>query len=309
MRTLTLALMIGCTGSTPVDDDGVVAEVVDEGPAENKVRPDGPKLVKHTEYKTRPDDLKGTIVMMELYNGEGLRSEIVAYDFYGSGEEDGRTKNEYNAKGELVKSDNGTMVETYTYDGEGRRLTEGWRRDKEGANTEYVYDDKGNETEARHLTPAGDLDFTRATIYVYNDAGHIVEESKFEKYTDGSADLEMYHHKLEVDDAGRITKKSSLRSDGKVTRHETMKYDRRGNEVEIATHGMSGSMNGKETTTYNEYGEFTQNQNWSCSDKGDCSANITTTFTYDEHGSELTSMTVQEHGEDMGSRHEYEYAP
>ena len=296
-----------CEGGSDTDktgeDQGEVAAF------ENKKRDAPPLLLSVTRYKTSPEDTVGSLLSKENYNENGLRAEYISYDYYGSNQEDGRTKFEYNEKGELIKDHDGTTTTTYKYDEKGKKIEDTWSRaGGQGEKKTYTFDEKGNELEEKHFKADGTYDFSRVTTYKYDEAGNILTEQKWEKYSDGTTDLMMFHITREFNDRGLPVKKSNLRDDGSVYNFSTYKYDGGGNLIE-ETEYDDGSKTPTSTTRnkYNPYGEIVFDEVLNCG-PADCdSPQFTNEYRYNAFGKTVFMMYRHSDGDAWGERTVYEY--
>lgn len=293
-------------------DEGLVVPV---GPKEcphleEPKRPESPKIKSITTYKITPEDEKGFILNQSNFNAEGLRTEFISYDYYGSGEVDGKTTYTHNSKGELIEMYDGNTTTKYEYDANGRKIKDAWSRPGgKGASESISYDDKGNNESSKYFKLDGTLDYSRVYEREYDDNDNIKWEKKWEKYTDGTNDLLQYHVSFEYNKANELIKKMYMREDGNVYRREEMKYDEAGNLIETATFEDGASKPGsKDINEYNEFREVIKNQVFNCDANGNCnSLQYTNTFTYDEYGHMIHMMYKAADGDAWGERVEYEY--
>ncbi|MBT3218824.1 MAG: hypothetical protein HN348_07010 [Proteobacteria bacterium] len=309
--SLILSLMlIGCIGGSTVTPEVPAGPVVDDEPAENAVRPPSPQVAKITNYKSDPQNTEGTISSEEIFDEAGNRVEYIGYDYYGSGEVDKRVKYVFDAKGRKTSDDDGERVETFEYDDDGRLARSSWSRPSDGAGSseQHIYDEQGQESEIKYFQLDGTHDFSLVFERTYRGE-LVVEEKKFEKYTDGSSTLEMYWIQQSYDGQGRLTEKKNLRHDGKPINVERYRYDRRENLIETLEFDNDSTFaTGKDTTAFNEFGEAIRSESFQCSAPDKCDRWQITTYEFDEYGHQVQYMTKQEHGEDMGERVVYTYA-
>ena len=275
---------------------------------EVKKRPESPKIKSITRYKTSPEDAEGSILSTENYDENGLRTEYLGYDYYGSGEQTDKTTFEYDDKGQKIKSvqesSGQVTTETYTYDEEGKESGQAWSRpDGKGASESNVYNAQGDVQETKYYDVDGKYDFSRVYEYTYDQAGNITEEKKWEKYTDGSADLLMYHQSKTYNAEGKVLSETDHRGDGAISGKDVIAYDAQGNMVEKIEYASDESVDSREVSEYNEYGELIKDQAFSGMDV----LNYTNTYTYDEYGHQLSMMYKHEDGEAWGERTVYTY--
>ena len=278
-------------------------------PTQNRKRPSAPPLAKLTTYKSSPENIEGTILKEEFFDGRGNLVKFVAYDYYGSGEVDGTTTYEYDDAGHKTRQDDGLTVTTYTYDDQGRLATETWKRGDKGSVEERRYDDRGNLVESRYLDLAGNHDFSRTYDYTYDAGGRIATAIKWERYTDGTADMQMYNIQYMYDAAGRQVEKRSVNANGSFHNLERSRYDGRGNLIETLEFDDDPAiLSDKNVSQFNPYGEMVESRNYSCAGADQCGdAWSTTTYTYDEYGNSLGYMLRQAHDADFGERVTIEY--
>lgn len=297
------ASLFACNNSTQKTDNEERAVV------ENKKRPDAPPLKSITRYKTSPEDSVGTLLTKEIYNDKGLKTEFISYDYYGSGEEDGRTTYEYNDKGLLVKmvsKGDQTTTNEYTYDDNGRKLTEKWSRPNgQGAGTEYIYNDKGDVVEMKYYDEKGKYDFSRTREYVYDSKDSIIEELGWEKYTDGSADLHQFHLTTKYNDKGQVVENGNVRENGIVYARTEHSYDAAGNHTLSVEYNERDVVETRDVYEYNEYGEAVKSMTYNGTD--DESLQFTNTYKHDQYGNQVYMMYVHTDGEAWGERTVYEY--
>ena len=295
----------GETGATNNDSSDTATETATPPTKiENKTRPEAPAYKSITRYKTSPTDLEGTLLSKETFNEKGEKIEMISYDYYGSGNEDGRVSFKYDDKGNKVQSFDGKTTETWEYDAENRVLKAAWtRKNGQGASEERFYDEKGNETEVKYYTADGTYDFSRATNYSYNQAGQIIRETKWEKYTDGSGDLQMYDNATEYNADGKKSKSIRYRESGSVMDAEEFSYDGAGNLVESKSLTAEGEVEDRTVNEVNEYGETIKDQTFT----GMESLQYTNTYEYNQYGQMINMMYLHEDGDGWGERAVIEY--
>lgn len=187
-------LLISCDGKEKEKGAEETPETTIEGNETNQARQEAPHLKKITRYKTSPEDREGTILSEEVYDANGWKVEYIGYDYYGSGEREDRTTYKSNNQGLITVADDGNTITTYEYDDAGNQLRSGWTRaNGEGASEENIRDEKGNVIETKYYNSKGEYDFSRTTEFEYDGAGKITKEIRWEKYTDGGEDLQMYY--------------------------------------------------------------------------------------------------------------------
>ena len=279
-------------------------------PPQEVKRSDSPKIKSVTSYKITPDDERGSILNKNNYNVQSLRAEFISYDYYGSGEEDSKTVYEYNSESNLIEMNDGNTITKYEYDNEGRKIKDSWsRQGAEGSSESISYDNKGNQKESKYFKLDGTYDFSRVYEREYDSTGNIKWEKKWEKYSDGSADLLQYHLSFEYDKANRQIKKLYMKEDAIPYSKEESKYDDAGNLIEQATF-ENGALNpnSKEVYEYNQFKEVIKTQVFNCNNDGDCnSLQYTNTYTYDKYGHMIHMMYEHSDGDAWGERVEYEY--
>jgi YD repeat-containing protein len=299
------AILTGCPA--PQNHEG---DAQDPIVTENKKRPEAPLMLEKTTYKIFPTDEEGSILNKEMFDDQGQKIKFESYDYYGSGDLESETTYEYDAAGKLAKMFDGTTTETYTYDAQGKELSRSWSRaNGQGAKEENIYDDLGNLQETKYYDSAGKYDFSRIYSRKYDPKGQIIEESKLEKYTDGTEDLEMYRNTMEYDDNGRKIKEIRYRDDGMVMDSEVFVYDGAGNLLETQEISAEGHMQGKEVNEYNEYGEVVKDYMYNVSDVEE-SLQYTNVYRYDEYGNMIYMMYQHavDEGDAWGERVEIRYA-
>ncbi|MCP3894992.1 MAG: hypothetical protein GY706_10240, partial [Bacteroides sp.] len=122
------------------------------------------------------------------------------------GKEEYRYTNTYNEQGQLATKTDGKAKTTFTYNADGKIATQ--------TGEEHSYDEQGNLAETKYLTTAGKHDFSRTFERTYDDAGRKTMEKKWEKYTDGTEPLLVYHEEYKYDDQGRMEEEKSLKENG-----------------------------------------------------------------------------------------------
>ena len=274
-----------------------------DGNTINQTRPDSPLLSMVTHYKIYPGDQEGTLLSQEKYNEEGRKFEMITYDFYGSGEEDGRSIYTYDNQGNLVEMFDGETTETMEYDDQNQLIKSTWSREGgQGATETHAYDEYGNETEVKYYTADGEYDYSRVIKREYDNQGHILKETKWEKYADGTPDIHMYAIAQEFDAKGQLVVKNMLRDDGTIYSQEKYYYDLAGNLIETREFEEEILM-GREVNTVNEYGEAIKSQTFNDME----TLQFTHTFEYDQYGNQ-TNMTYEHtDGDAWGERTEYTF--
>ncbi|MCB9234428.1 MAG: hypothetical protein H6581_22430 [Bacteroidia bacterium] len=309
---ILLSLLVFSCGSSNGGDPEKKQETTPEETVQpNRTRPEGKKIAKMTEYKISPDDAEGTILNVEEYDANGFKLKYSSYNYYGSGELESSTVYKNDEKGNCLEMNDGKTKNTYKYDEKGRQIKAAWSRaNGEGASEEMTYDDHDQLIETKYYDAKGKYDFSRTREISYDPQGRIIEEKKWEKYTDGTEPLMQYWKKYVFDDAGRQIESYSYREDGSETDKEVRKYDGAGNLVTVFSYEY-GEKNPsyKEIRKYNQYGEVVADQTLSCdSETGDCSTNnFTNEYKYDEWGNKIWFMYNQDDGTAWGSRFVYEF--
>lgn len=304
---LSLLLLFSCqpdTGET--DTTGTKQPDAPEitGNQENKSRIASPPLASIVRYKTHPGDLEGTLLSEERFDEAGRRVELITYDYYGSGEEDGRSSYTYDDQGNLIQMFDGETTEKMEYDEQNRVVKASWSREGgQGASEERFYDERGNESEVKYYTAEGEFDYSRVYEREYDGQGNILKETKWEKYTDGTADLQMYSIVQEFDNQGQLVVKDMLREDGSTYNQEKYFYDPAGNLIETWEYEGETLM-GREVNSVNEYGEVIKDQTFN----GMETLQYTNTYEYDEYGHLINMMYRHTDGDAWGERTVYTFA-
>jgi len=281
---------------------------------EKNIQTKSPVIKTITRYKTSPEDETGYILSKEIFNEKGLRTKFIAYDYYGSGEVDGITTYEYNDLDQLEKDNDSYTTNSYTYYPDGKKKTSTWSRPNgKGATEEIFYNEKGDPKESKYYTASGDYDFSRVYEYLYNAEGKSIVVMKWEKYTDGSADLLMFHESKEYDENGNVRAKSYHRSGGAVYSKEKYTYDIHGNLVKTMEF-EDEELQSVDINKYNEDGELIEKtffNRYTGDDftlhTGEDILQYTNTFEYDQYGHLISMMYVHEDGDAWGEKSVYEY--
>jgi len=304
-----LLLFAACSWPAAVPSAPAPTPVAVDAPlVENAKRPPAPRLITLTEYKTSPENLEGTLMHVTTFNDKGLKVRFETYDYYGSGSLEGASTWEYDEAGRAIqRKDADGMVTTFTYAGD-KVATETWARGADGATEQNTYDAKGRCIETRYLKSDGALDYRRTWEFVDDANGKTLEEKKWEKYTDGTADMLAYHARNKLDVHGRILATESLSESGEVTDEKRFVYDDHSNAIEEQS-WSHGVMTQKDVNAYNEFGELVRSQAFSCDEQGEnCSVWATYTWERDAWGNKTAGMTAQANDADFGERFVYEYA-
>lgn len=277
------------------------------------VSTESPSIKSKTTYKIYPDDEQGTLLEKQVFNQSGQIIMFYAYDFYGSGEIEDSTTYQYDGQGQKVKefSYGNSTTTTFAYNDQGKILEETWSRPNgQGETAKYAYNGSGDLVEIKYFTPKGDYDFSRTFELGYDRKGRVIEEKKWEKYTDGSADMLMYHMKYEYNSSDDILVKERLNEDAQVDNRTEFTYDEQGRlilEVDITI--LDGVEQEREKTVYhlNKSGKTVKDESFSVY-QGKESLNYTNRYRYNKYGHQEWMMYEHADGTDSwGERVEYEY--
>ena len=280
--------------------------------SQSKPRPESPSLKEVKTFKISDTDKEGFLYDWEKYNEKGLVSEIISYDYYGGGEEDGKITKSYDQEGCLLKfhSTNSGNTDEYSWDNNGKSTGKKWYRGEYGASEIPIYDKHGNISEIKYFNKDGTLNYSGVWERTYDKKGNVVTEKKWEKYTDRSADLLTYHYQQSYNSQGWLLKQERLNDSGEINRIEEYVYDESGNKIEERVFRNAEAKHPEEKTisTYNEFGEIITSENYSCAVlTGECTAWSKNTWEYDKYGHVLVSLTVQDNGDNFGERRVYTY--
>lgn len=228
------------------------------------------KEVREVNYL--PKEENGSYVKGERHSGtdykfneEGNLVELTNYDKYGN--ETDITGYRYN--------DQGYMAEEITYYPDGSK----------GMRTSYKYDAAGNVIEKQEIEPRGGMrGEDKIYTYQYDKNGNLMKEKLLMKFQDSgdssifitgylrdkngimtgkelSGDdglLRKYAYK--ADENGNPTEETEFFPDGKPARKNIMKYNEKGEEIEIARYDADGVLNVQEVKTYDADGNCTSEQ-------------------------------------------------
>lgn len=270
--------------------------------------------VKHVEvYEIYPDDEKGFLVEKRFYNENGQLTRFHAYDFYGSGEIEDSVSYSYNEKGQKIEqfTSGSQTTTTYAYNEQGKLKEESWSRPNgQGAKSIYSYNSSGDVVEIKYYDADGKHDYSRVYELGYDRKGRMISEKKWEKYTDGSADLLQYHYEFEYNSDDSVLVRERLDAEGNVDRKVEYEYDKAGRLIsEVETALSKGKEKQKEKTVYhlNELGQVIKDESISIFD-GKERLNYTNSYKYDEYGHCIWSMYKHaEENDARGERSVYTY--
>lgn len=273
----------------------------DAGNETNEARATSPLARKITKYKTSPENETGSLLSVENFNEQGKITELINYDFYGSGTEESRTTYEYDEQGNQVKMSDGNTTDTKEYDAEGRIVKTSWsRKGGDGASEERYYDERGNELQVKYYTSKGEYDFSRVYLRKYDDQDRIIEERRTEVYNDDSPDLEMYFISQEFDANDNLTVKNHHRSNGTVYNQEKLFYDKAGNLMETRTY-EGEKLVGREVNEVNAFGDIIKSQTFN----GLEDLQYTNLYEYDDFGNMVKMEYEHTDGDAWGERTQY----
>lgn len=274
-----------------------------------KKRSTSPSIKTKREFQISAKGATPFILAETNYDKNGNVLSVKSFDFYGSGEVDGSIKNEYSSEGNLVSrtevSNGQSTFYNYKYNSKNQKIEESWKRKNgQGQITKYTYDENGNELELKYFTLDGKHDFSRVYEYEYDSKGNIISEKKWEKYTDGYADLLQYYitRVYENDQLKNIT---HLTDEGKPRRMEEYKYDENG--LKIAVFDASANGTSKEVFVYNEYGEVIESKIIRMMKDGSEEVDVHSKSTYDEYGNSTGYIYLKGSVDSYGTKYEYEY--
>ena len=274
-----------------------------------KKRPSSPPIKVKREFMISAKGAEPFILTETNYDKKGNVLLVKSFDFYGSGEQDGSVKSEYSEEGNLISktqvSDGQSTFYNYKYNSKNQKIEESWKRENgQGEITKYSYDKKGNELELKYFKLDGKHDFSRVYEYEYDSKGNIISEKKWEKYTDGYADLLQYHinRVYENDQLKSIT---HLTDKGKPRSMEEYKYDENG--LKVATIDSSSSGSSKEVFVYNEYREVIENKTGRIMKDGSKELDIHSKTTYDKYGNTTGYIYLKGSIDSYGTKFEYEF--
>jgi len=276
---------------------------------ENKERQASPVLEKIVTYNISPDDTTGFVSSKEFFDTVGNMIKFESYDYYGSGNIDSTTNYKYDNNGKKIQMDDGSTITTYEYNDQELLINETWKRGSSGNIAKNTYDDHGNLVETKYFKLDGNYDFSRVYQQVYDLQGNTIEEWKWEKYSDGYPDREMYHIKKTYNDQSLLIEKINLNPSGDYTDKEQHRYDHAGNIIETIEYENDPAIPVQRTLNkYNEYGELIIAESFNCDKTGALGQRWSVTeFRYNQYGQEIKNMLLQEHGENYGERKIYFY--
>lgn len=277
------------------------------------VAQDNPTVRQVVVYKIYPSDAEGTLLEKRLYNEKGQITHFYAYDYYGSGEIEDSTTYTYNEQGKKSKqlAHGSSTTTTYQYDDLGRLKEESWSRPNgQGSQSIFSYNGSGDLVEIKYFDANGTYDFSRTFEYGYDRKGRVISEKKWEKYSDGAADMMMYHFEYEYSKDDSLIVKARLNKEGKIDRKTEYKYDNAGrltHEIEISF--ANGKEEEREKTVYhlNELGQVTKDESITIYD-GKERLNYTNSYKYNKYGHQIWMMYEHSDGTDAwGERSVYSY--
>ena len=274
-----------------------------------KKRPESPLVKVKKELRISGEGTAPFIIERTDYDKKGNIVSIKKFDFYGSGEQVGSTTNKYAADGNMISSnqneDGQTTNYSYKYNDKNQKVEEIWKRKNgQGEVTKFSYDANGNIVEQKYLTLQGQHDYSRIYEYEYDPEGNIISEKKWEKYTDGSADLLSYHFILEYNN-GKLAKKTRLTNRGNPDRTVVNSYDANGLKIIESESSRRGTT--KTVSKYNEYGEEIETKLYSINKEGLERLDIHTTSIYDKYGNKLGYTNLKGSTDSYGTKFEYEF--
>ncbi len=264
-------------------------------------------------YKIDPSDEKGSLLETRFFNEKGQVIKIFSYDYYGSGEIEDSTTFAYNAQGQKVQeiAYGSQTTTTYSYDEQGRLSEESWSRPNgQGASSKNRYNASGDLVETQHFDAAGVYDFSRIYELGYDRKGRVIKEQKWEKYSDGSEDLMLYHVGYTYNSVDSLMVKEYYSDNGVAGSRTEYTYDEQGRltmELEISDIGLKEEERQKTVYHYNKAGQEVKSENFSIYE-GKESLNYTHTYRYDKYGHQVWMMYEHADGNDAwGERRVYEF--
>lgn len=296
-----------CSGQKPN-----VPKVVEGGntsASKLKERPASPTIKIKRELMISAKEATPFILAETNYDKNGNVLSVKSFDFYGSGEQDGSIENEYSAEGNLVSrtqiSNGQSTFYNYKYNSKNQKIEESWKRKNgQGEITKYSYDKNGNELKLKYFTLDGKHDFSRVHEYEYDSNGNIISEKKWEKYTDGYADLLQYHITNKYEN-NQLVSKTNYTDKGKPRSKEEYKYDENGLEIAVIDTSSRGAS--KDVFVYNEYGEVIESKTVRIMKDGSEEVDVHSKSTYDRYGNSLGYIYLQGSLDSYGTKYEYEF--
>lgn len=276
--------------------------------------PTGSAAIKQSvTYKIHPSDEKGTLLEKRFFNQDGQTTMFYAYDYYGSGEIEDSTSYFYNDQGQKMKevSYGNETTTTFSYNDQGNLLEKAWSRPNgQGETAKHTYNGSRDLTEIKYYDAKGKYDFSRTFELGYDRKGRVIEEKKWEKYSDGSADLLMYHMGYEYDSSDSLLVKERYRANGKADKRTEYTYDAQGRlSMEMDISLSNGVEKQREKTAYhlNDAGKTVKDESFSIH-QGKETLSYTNSYKYNKYGHQTWMMYKHADGSDTwGERIAYQY--
>lgn len=207
---------------------------------------------------------------------------------YGSGEETNTETYEYDEKGNITRRETDYSVSIYTYDGDGREISEEttWKTDGETEKTAFEYGKNGLVSRQTDVNSDGSV---TETLFEYGEDTLVSKQTDI--YPDGTSAETIF----EYDGHGNVTKRTVNygyeEEDPDVTKYENT-YDSEGRLTFVKS--TFGSAVRTETYTYDEKGRLAAKESG-----GNPGENCKTVYEYDIFGNLLWEKT--EYGNSSGS--------
>ena len=270
------------TGRCPVCG-AVYAPPIQPQPAHPPVREDVPPVVKPKKRRTALWIVLGAVaalliaaavvgvlahfgvidipqvIKLEKRLGIPTRRVMVRLERYDAdGEMESYSENEYNSKGQRVRSDSygltwdeGHTYGIYEYDAEGREIGEKWY-DSDGSCSKrnaMEYNDEGQMT--KYLGYTGDGGLTGYSTYEYDSNGRLIKSSEY-----NNADVMEYYDVCEYNDEGQMVKRTYYTWDGRALSYTAYEYNDEGLAEKKIFYDETGTESGYKEFKYNKDGDL-----------------------------------------------------
>lgn len=302
-------LLFGCNkDSSKGNSEGSDSTTASSPNVSNKQRPDK-KIARVLTLRIGEPDSDGFLYSQTDYDKMGNPIEIRTWPRGLTEPEDAPTTMEYDKRGNMVKKTVAGDFYEYEYDADDRLIKESVDKMDFFQTEEYSYDAKGNVLKivVKQKSAGKKDEWSRNFKYEYDADGNIIEEWKWEEYSDVPGSVEMYHKKREYVD-GRMVKETDVDPHGVLYYVKEFEYDARGNLIkEFEFERNSDFAADRVEYDVNEYGEVTEERNFSCQSETDCRQWSTSETRYDSLGTMIYTFLTQEHGQNFGEKYEITY--